>query len=147
MEGVVVIYLGRGFFLLETLVHTLTMKMIKRTQIINKIQILYSNKGWTHRNRNRIWTSMVSLRSGVFFRFVYGIQYILDTPKENTMVTKVTTCTWEFFISWCKSVEFSFSFDRSRIIHTTVNSTSTKKTSMNDVNLFWKLYELKLTVN
>lgn len=132
------------------------MKMIKWTQIINKIQILYSNKGWTYllyshywnRNyRNRIWTSMVSLRGGVFFRFVYGIQYILDTPKENTMVTKVTTCTWEYLISWCKSVEFSFSFDRSRIIHTTVNSTSTKKTSMNDVNLFWKLYELKLTVN
>lgn len=135
------------------------MKMIKWTQIINKIQMLYSKKCWTYlwyshywnrncRNRNRIWTSMVSLRSGgFFFRFVYGIQYILDTPKENTMVTKVTTCTWEFWISWCKSVEFSFSFDQSRIIHTTVNSTSTKKTSMNDVNLFWKLYELKLTVN
>lgn len=132
------------------------MKMIKRTQIINKIQILYSNKGWAYlwyfhywnrncRNRKRIWTSMVSLRSGVFFRFVYSIQYILDTPKENTMVTKVTTCTWEFRISRWKSIGFSFSFDRSRIIHTTVNST--KKTSMNDVNLFWKLYELKLTVN
>lgn len=133
------------------------MKMIKWTKLINKIQILYSNKGWTHLWYSHYWKIVgigiefehrwFLLEVGFFFRFVYGIQYILDTPKENTMDTKVTTCTWEYLISWCKSVVFSFSFDRSRIIHTTVNSTSTKKTSMNDVNLFWKLYELKLTVN